>query len=349
MSTPLYSTTAPPPLLVVQPQRIPAPVADAPRWLGLRADWIPQRQKYNKPPVDARGHVCDKRDEAAWMSLVDALRTMRLYGLAGVGRVLLKDEHIVGIDVDRCRDPLTGAIDPSAQIIIDSCASYAEASLSGTGIRIFVFGSLPEEVHSGRRSGPVELYHHHAFLGVTGHHLAGTPTTVELNQPAVDALYARILASRAGSRQDTRHVPTDTPPPLSDSALLERAYRAGNAAKFERLWAGDTTGYTSASEADLALASLLAFWSTDAAQVGRLLRQSGLCRAKWERHANYLDGTIRLALGRSEHWTPTAGPRRRRAVPLPVPTRRPSIPLPEPTRRSGVLLPPVSREHIGRA
>jgi primase-polymerase (primpol)-like protein len=50
-------------------------------------------------------------------------------------------------------------------------------------------------------------------------------------------------------------------PTLSDEELLARARNAANGEKFHRLWRGDTSGYDSYSEADMALSCLLAFWT----------------------------------------------------------------------------------------
>jgi primase-polymerase (primpol)-like protein len=50
---------------------------------------------------------------------------------------------------------------------------------------------------------------------------------------------------------------------LTDDEVIELARGAKNAAKFEALWAGETSGYASPSEADQALISLLAFYTQD--------------------------------------------------------------------------------------
>jgi len=71
---------------------------------------------------------------------------------------------------------------------------------------------------------------------------------------------------------------------LDDLTLIERAKRAKNGMQFAALWSGDITGYKSASEADIALCNMLAFWTNkDPAWVDRLFRQSGLMREKWDR------------------------------------------------------------------
>src|SRR5205085_3642622 len=79
--------------------------------------------------------------------------------------------------------------------------------------------------------------------------------------------------------------------------VLTRARRAKNASKFERLWAGSSDGYSSASEADAALVAILAFYTRDEEQLARLFRSSGLYRcAKAEKSPGYIERTVRSAL-----------------------------------------------------
>ncbi len=101
-------------------------------------------------------------------------------------------------------------------------------------------------------------------------------------QEAVDELLRRCFPVRgrpeSGASPSHRAAPPD---------LIARASRARNGARFARLFAGKWEGeYGSQSEADLALCSMLAFWTKkDAARVDALFRDSGLFRPKWdERH-----------------------------------------------------------------
>ena len=62
---------------------------------------------------------------------------------------------------------------------------------------------------------------------------------------------------------------------LTDEEVIELARSAKNAAKFEALWEGDTSGYASHSEADQALISLLAFYTQDESQLDSLYQAVG--------------------------------------------------------------------------
>jgi P4 family phage/plasmid primase-like protien len=91
---------------------------------------------------------------------------------------------------------------------------------------------------------------------------------------------------------------------LTDDALIEKAKRARNGAKFARLFSGQWEGeYYSQSEADLALCGMLAFWTgPDAGRIDALFRRSGLYREKWdEKHfgsgSTYGEETVAKAVG----------------------------------------------------
>lgn len=87
---------------------------------------------------------------------------------------------------------------------------------------------------------------------------------------------------------------------LSDEELIDKATHARDGAKFSRLWAGDTTGYPSQSEAEMALVSLLAFWTgRDRDRIDHMFRASGLYRDKWDSPrggSTYGAGTIEHVL-----------------------------------------------------
>jgi putative DNA primase/helicase len=83
---------------------------------------------------------------------------------------------------------------------------------------------------------------------------------------------------------------------IDDAALIEKMRSAANGSKFASLWSGDCSEYPSESEADLALCSILAFWTgKDAGRIDGLFRQSGLMRDKWDRD-DYRQRTLAAAI-----------------------------------------------------
>ena len=76
---------------------------------------------------------------------------------------------------------------------------------------------------------------------------------------------------------------------------------ARNGADFDRLWHGDTAGYPSHSEADLALCYMLAFWTgRDPGRIDRLFRPLRAdAREVGARGLPEADDRARYAAGRS--------------------------------------------------
>ncbi len=145
------------------------------------------------------------------------------------------------------------------------------------------------------------MYCERRYFTVTGAHVDGTPTTIEAC-PALASLHAELSAPKPSSPVSQQHATPAGDLSTSDEALLEKAMHAKNSATFRALWQGDTSGYASQSEAELALCNLLAFWTgKDASRMDRLFRRSALYRReKWDRPARsgelYGQGTIQLAL-----------------------------------------------------
>jgi hypothetical protein len=269
--------------------RVPSEVSNSSRavvWNLEERDGKPTKVPYVSRRPTERASV---NDPTTWGSFAEARAAVEDGKADGVGIVL--GDGLVGIDIDDCRDPDTGAIDPVARAIIDVVGSYTEITPSGCGVHILVRGLLPP---IGRRKGNIEMYDAGRYFTITGNHLDGTPTTIEERTPDLAALHAQIFSA-------TTEAPLLRTPELDDDELLQRAREARNGAKFAALWTGDTSGYASPSEADLALCSLLAFWTSDPTRVDCLFRQSRLMRPKWDERrgdGTYGERTTRRALAR---------------------------------------------------
>jgi primase-polymerase (primpol)-like protein len=308
--------------IVNEPEAIPETLRERDQWVCWREE--ERDGKPTKIPVTpGAGGFASATESETWASFEAALDYSETEYADGVGFVFTDDDPIVGVDLDDCRDPETDDVDDAALDIIERLDSYTEVSPSGTGYHVLITGALPE----GRnRRGSVELYDTARFFTVTGDHVEWTPTRVARRQDALIAIHReyvqgteRDTASESESRGDADdRSPTtgaaDVDVDLEDEDLLEKARNASNGEKFERLWNGNTVGYDSQSEADMALCCLLAFWTGgDQTQIDHLFRQSGLHREKWD-EVHYADGstygekTIERAIATtSEFYDPDAG------------------------------------------
>ena len=194
----------------------------------------------------------------------------------GIGFVFTADDPFVGVDLDHCRDPETGEVEPWAQEIVDELDSYTEVSPSKTGLHSIVNGKLPP---GGRRKGRVEMYEAGRYFTVTGDRVANTPETIEVRDEELARLHARTFGASKSARTDAE----SASPVLADDDVIALASQAKNQSKFLALWSGETGGYDSPSNADLALLGILSFYTgPDEAQLDRLFRNSKLMRDKWD-------------------------------------------------------------------
>lgn len=225
-----------------------------------------------------RGHEkADTTKPQTWDSFENAIASLKKSKgeFSGLGFVFNSD--LVGIDLDHCRE--NGQIKPSEKNWVNRIGSYAELSQSGNGVHVVVKGKKPGTACKNTKLG-YEIYDQNRFFAITGDVLPGYETIKE-NQAAINEFYAATFPTPPPAAKQN----LELSPLMEDQQIIRLAGSAKNSAKFNALWSGDWAGYPSQSEADLALCSILAFYTQDTAQLDRLFQTSGLIRSKWnERH-----------------------------------------------------------------
>src|SRR5215212_8473577 len=257
-----------------------------------------------KVPYSVHGGRASSTNPKTWAPLEAAITYAEEHSMAGVGFVFTEDDPYAGIDIDKCRIAETGVVEPWARKIVAAFDSYTEISPSGTGLHIFVKATLPGP---NNRKGPLEMYESGRYFTLTGEHLDGTPSEIHDRQDVLTRLYRHVFKDKTADEANG-HRPRTASLDVGDEDLLELAMRAKNGEKFSRLWRGDTSDYAGdESRADLALCSLLAFWTDgDTERMDHLFRQSDLYREKWNRH-DYRERTFNKVLeGRTEFYQPGA-------------------------------------------
>ncbi len=234
---------------------IPVPLRELPqRWcvwrLAKRAgtnksDKVPYQSQ--KPRVKAKKNHPDH-----WASFEEAAQVT---GVDGVG--LLTGQGITVIDLDDCT-VASYELSQEAQAFVESLDSWAEWSQSGCGVHIFLYAeSASRNRIRFRGSITGEILGDGQYVAMTGKQVSGTPDDLAHGQQIVkDILSAH---DQAKSKDEAQHHNTENKQ-LSDIEVLQRANTAKNSDKFSRLWRNEIDEYESSSEADLALAGILAFW-----------------------------------------------------------------------------------------
>jgi len=108
-----------------------------PQWVGWRYEV--RHRKRTKIPKDPNTGRNAKSDDAATWSTFDAARAAcQRHRWDGVGYVFSALDPFAGVDLDKCRDPATGLLEPWAIEIVETLDSYTEVSPSETGLKIFI-------------------------------------------------------------------------------------------------------------------------------------------------------------------------------------------------------------------
>jgi hypothetical protein len=268
-----------------------ADLAAHPRWVAWRTE--PRREGENptKVPYSPRGHRAASNNPAEWGTRAEAEAAFhrigpRAHGPGGIGLMLGEADDgfaLGGVDLDACRDPTTGSLAPWAEEVRARFGTYAEASPSGGGAKLFfafdpvalpelraAMGAAPGEEKNGRKwawrggdhAPAIELYLGGRFFAVTGERLADSPAGLR----AVPSGALLWLIREAGPRfkesdpADTRGARAGAahgvgPDDAGDDALLDRLHRAAALTPvLAQRWAGDTTGLADGTRSGLAFA-----------------------------------------------------------------------------------------------
>ena len=207
----------------------------------------------------------------------------------------------VGLDIDHIDSNLedwrAGDNDPNNlvnkfQDLTDN--TYMEVSQSGTGIHAIFKGKIPGK---RRRKGNYEMYQTGRFFALTGNNIIPDPTIKSMSDDEMKTLYEFLFGK---DNVVQLHSESDNITPV-DLSVVEIIKRAENSAKTGTRFTMFMKGgweqfYSSHSEADMAFANDLAFWTgRDFHKMDTIFRNSSLMREKFdEKHGAVTYGTSLL-------------------------------------------------------
>jgi hypothetical protein len=261
---------------------IPADLALLPRWVAWRTEPRRGGGTPTKVPYSPSGGLAASNNPCHWGTRAEAEAAFcRLgpttHGPGGIGLVLGKlgnGRVLAGVDLDTCRDPNSGAIEPWAAEVVARIASYTEVSPSDTGVKVLftcISECLPavraamgsehgRQWKRGRGEHPpaIELYLSNRYFAVTEQHVPQTPVELRLVDPDTLLWLVREAgpAFARGSPQPNEHTADCLEREEgADSDLASRLRRVLDAnTALARRWAGDTAGLSDTSRSALAFA-----------------------------------------------------------------------------------------------
>ena len=235
--------------------------------LKRRPQWVAHRAK--RPIAPHTGRAASSTDPATWSTYDEATALVNAGRADGIGFVLTDGDPYACIDLDNCRDPESGEINPDARAIVEALNSYSEVSPSGTGLHIWVVATIPGKRN---RTEHVEMYATKRYMTVTGRPLPGYDVPIRPAQEGVGILYRHLFSESAQVHDPTRPILA-----LDDQDIIDRLRRDKDGHGIAGpLLDGDSSGYPSPSEARGALAFKCCFYTDDHEQIARILLASRL-------------------------------------------------------------------------
>lgn len=263
--------------LTTRPVAIPLPEAAAfpPDLLTLR-HWVAFALEerdggLTKVPYNPHtGYRAKSNDASTWGTFAEAAAHARPRGM-GVGFMLAPP--LFGFDLDHCITD--GVISPLATSVLGELHTYAEPSVSGTGIKGIGYGKKPG-TRCRRKGLDLEIYDHARLFALTGQLLDGAPLAINDCQDGLDFIYGAVFG------EESPPPPPRAPLPVTDEddAAVVDWLHEHCPGTFPPLWHGAVGDDHSA--ADLGLCNLLAWRIGDERRVDQLFRQSALYRPKWD-------------------------------------------------------------------
>lgn len=262
--------------------------------------------KKTKIPFNAAtGEFAKSNDSSTWSDYQTAVKCK---GADGVG--FFFEPPYVGIDLDNIEDDLHlykngERLDNIVAEFTDAFKSYTEVSPSGNGLHIIIKGKIPG---NRKRKGNIEMYDSGRFFTMTGNKISKYSEINNVNPQVFKEIHSKYLPD------NTIPIPTrntvQTIHNLSEMDILNEIYKSKQARLFDDLMKGHwDRHYTSQSEADIAMANILAFWcAKDYSQMDSIFRQSGLYRDKWDekrKNSTYGEQTLFKAINETSNiYTP---------------------------------------------
>lgn len=283
--------------------------------------------KMNKFPCRFdTGTVIDAQDPTNWTNaaMAGAMHQQwdRGHG-SGIGYVFTDADPYAFLDIDKCLETSDDHDNPTPpdwsalakELMARLPGAAIEVSHSGQGLHIFGrYSRLPEHAKKNTPLG-LELYTGGRFCALTGTHATGSADTdITASLELIIAQY--FAPSATGDFAGWTSEPVaEWSGPADDEDLLAKAMKSGqrsaraafgngdqvtfadlwtaNVDKLAATWPGEGHKPFGQSEADMALADHLAYWTgKNCERMEALMRRSALVRDKWDSHRTYLAGTI---------------------------------------------------------
>lgn len=279
-------------------KNVPAEMKALPNWCVLKIYKDKATGSTKKFIVNAnnpQGGWAKHNDPSNWTTFDKAMEYARKNNGAGLS-FAIKGSGFNAFDLDHCYDKETKTYNETAKkFLADLPNSYAERSVSGTGLHIFTKGSVCEngKYNEARGGAAVEVFETWGFVSMTGNivdeqhkNLVDLPDEVK-KSIQTEIGEKKVYQAPTQNRNQFRNYAR------SDSEVIDVIRKSKRANEFESLMNGaDLCGDHSRS--DLRLMGILAYFTnSNTNQMETIFKQSKLYRP--DKGDSYVERTAKFA------------------------------------------------------
>lgn len=258
-------------------------IENIPQELRALPQWVVHIKKKPLIPgtVNQKGEFAGAvaGEPSTWRPFDQALAALNGGGYDGLG-FEFHNNGIVGVDLDHVVEP-DGSLKQWAVDVVGLLNSYTEYSPSGTGLHIYVKGSIPvdgkKHVVNKETGEAIEMYQAKRYFTVTGNAYLQRPIE---ERPGIALLFEKYFPEKKAA-----------PPPPVSSYNAPASLKTGldKDQTFRALWEGHrSTADESAN--DIALMNKLAFWcSRDVDLMVSAFRSSPYAAQKDDQHREKME------------------------------------------------------------
>ncbi|MGE7667382.1 DUF927 domain-containing protein [Ureibacillus composti] len=283
-------------ILLVAPETIPEELKCLKQWVLWKAEWNEDRKVFDKIPYQSNGIYRSSSTKAAtWSSFEDILEAYENGIGDGIGFVLSDEDPYACIDIDNLEN--VDVLPELVQEIIN--LSYSEYSPSRKGIHVWIRYKHDSVKFKNKNTKlGYEIYSNERFITFTGEALNELPIN---NGKEIESFIEKVFKREKTTLTVPQHQDRQDKSAFTEVEIIKIAENSKTGDRFKSfMYGGWEQSYGSQSEADMAFANDLAFWTNrDYFMMDSIFRKSSLMRDKFDRKQNdstYGDETLKKAI-----------------------------------------------------
>jgi hypothetical protein len=277
-------------------KNVPPEMRALPNWCPFKTFYNAEEKKTKKFVLNIKdGSWAKFNDPTTWTTFENAIAWARVNGGAGVS-FAMKGSGLNCIDLDKCYNKETKEYSElGKKLLAELSGTYAERSVSGTGLHFFLKDQILENGKYKNRNQAdkpdIEVFEEWGFVSMTGNKIFNTNQLAACPAPT-----KKFIQDSVGHKEQPKAIAHNTSMSnKSDNEVLDRIRKSKKATEFEALYNRGEDLCGDRSRTDLKLMNMLAFFSGgDVSQVERIFEGSALYRP--EKGTNYVQYSAKRAV-----------------------------------------------------